>query len=789
MAGIKREILNWVPSGNRAAWRDSEFGCRGKDYTLVQFIQGADRWYLGVDGKQSDTSKTIPWGIDPTLVGGVGKWGNPQPTQPVRPDRRSLRGDKVGSLRLTPTKNGLDILVKELEFEADDAFDFWPGNLGPEGDVKVATTMLAFLEINEEAFDVQVIVNWQHEGEWTSSLEFDWGDEGDADCDPCKQHNPPDDCDDTPRPPSYDPNDIVGPGGFGPEYWISPDQTFHYTVRFENDAQKALAPAQIVRITHPLSTNLDLRTFRLGVMGFGTNLVEVPSDRTFYQTRLNLTNSLGVLLDISASLDLANGEVTWEFFSIDPETGDQPFDPFLGFLPPNTNGIIGQGFVTYTIRPKAGIASGDIINAEARIFFDYNEPMDTPRIFNTVDTGLPTSTVLPLAAITNRNIFPVRWVGNDGYGGAGVGGFDVYVSKDAGPWTLWLANTPYWEQLFVGECGHTYAFRSVARDNVGHVEAALVAAQASISILPNTAPTLEAITNRLIAVGEHLVITNLATDLDLPAQALTFSLDAGAPAGMTIDPQTGVLTWIPACVQGNSVNPVTVRVTDDGCGSESAARSFTLAVTECLYAALGNTVTPIGGDGCVPVHLESSDGLTNLSFVIEVPPGRFTNFAAYASAPEVEQVELEMLTDTQALVMVSAYAGQEMRGPAQVAQVCFTLLPVQASAFVLVEITDIVGLRTDGTPVGNTSGRAGRVAVVGQEPLLEAVLNTNRTPALIVYGLPGAINHLESRQTLDGLSSWADWGSPVTIPTNALWNVVEPVVVEDATLFIRAWRE
>ena len=82
----------------------------------------------------------------------------------------------------------------------------------------------------------------------------------------------------------------------------------------------------------------------------------------------------------------------------------------------SADGISGQGFVTYTI-----------------------------------DASLPVSSVLPLPATTNRNVFTVRWAGADAVGGAGLGGFDIYVSDNGGPWRLWLANTPYWEQLFVGE--------------------------------------------------------------------------------------------------------------------------------------------------------------------------------------------------------------------------------------------------------------------------------------------------------------------------------------------------
>jgi hypothetical protein len=513
-------------------------------------------------------------------------------------------------------------------------------------------------------------------------------------------------------------------------------------------------------------------------------LVEVPLDRSFYQTRLDLLDSLGVVLDIHAALDLERGEVTWEFFSLDPETGGFPFNPFLGFLPPNTNGIIGQGFVTYTIRPKPGIAQGGIINAEARIFFDSNEPMDTPRIFNTVDASQPTSTVRPLPASTNRNVFSGQWVGTDASGGSGIGGFDVYVSVDDGPWRLWLANTPYWEQLFVGECGHTYAFYSVARDNVGHVEAALPAVQAQIFVLPNSPPLLEPLNDRVVAVGERRSITNVATDLDAPAQGLSFSLEA-APAGMTIGAASGVRQWQPLCVQGHSVNWVTVRVTDDGCGFLKSTQRFAVTVTDCLQTALGRTVAAMDSNGCLAVHLESSDNLTNLTVTIQVPPGRFTNFTATPSAPEVCSARVVSQDATQAVLVLTACPGQMLRGPKQVADLCFRLVAPQASAFLPLEVVNILGQRENGTPVGNTAGRAGRAVAVGEEPLLEASRDASGQTLLSLYALPGSPNILEYTEHLSEAPSWTF--ERQVVMTN-LSHVIPPGCTNNCSLFFRAQR-
>src|SRR5437867_12602269 len=55
----------------------------------------------------------------------------------------------------------------------------------------------------------------------------------------------------------------------------------------------------------------------------------------------------------------------------------------------------------------------------------------------------------------------------------------------------------------------------------------------------NSAPVLTVPTNRTIDEMTTFVATNTASDSDLPANALTFSL-VSAPNGVNLDPRTGV---------------------------------------------------------------------------------------------------------------------------------------------------------------------------------------------------------------------------------------------------------
>src|SRR5213078_1650783 len=99
----------------------------------------------------------------------------------------------------------------------------------------------------------------------------------------------------------------------------------------------------------------------------------------------------------------------------------------------------------------------------------------------------------------------------------------------------------------------------------------------------NSAPVLTVPANRTIAELSTLVVTKTATDADLPANALTFSLVSG-PAGVSVNPTTGVLTWSPMESQGPSTNLITVNVTDNGVPALSDSKSFTVVVTEANSA-------------------------------------------------------------------------------------------------------------------------------------------------------------------------------------------------------------
>ena len=105
------------------------------------------------------------------------------------------------------------------------------------------------------------------------------------------------------------------------------------------------------------------------------------------------------------------------------------------------------------------------------------------------------------------------------------------------------------------------------------------------AVAPNTPPTLAAITNRTVIAGTTINFTNSASDTNIPAQTLTFSLQGGA-AGSSLNSSNGIFNWRPTIAQSPSTNPMSFIVTDNGTPTMSATQSFTVFVTRPITPTL-----------------------------------------------------------------------------------------------------------------------------------------------------------------------------------------------------------
>jgi glucuronoarabinoxylan endo-1,4-beta-xylanase len=94
----------------------------------------------------------------------------------------------------------------------------------------------------------------------------------------------------------------------------------------------------------------------------------------------------------------------------------------------------------------------------------------------------------------------------------------------------------------------------------------------------NTPPTIAAVSNQTANVGVTLLVTNTASDSDLPPQTLTFSAANTLPANAAINSSNGVFSWRPLVSQANSTNLIEIQVTDNGSPNLSATNSFEVFV-------------------------------------------------------------------------------------------------------------------------------------------------------------------------------------------------------------------
>src|SRR5262249_18902599 len=285
---------------------------------------------------------------------------------------------------------------------------------------------------------------------------------------------------------SLDPNELLGPGGFGPPRFVAPGTLFPYRIDFENEAD-ATAPAQRVTVTDQLNANLDWNTFQFTEVGFGDTLLIIPDGVRHYQTSVSMTyNGQTFDVRIELGLDPFTGVVTAVFESIDPNT-ELPPDVLTGFLPPEDGTGRGKGYFSYTVLPKAGLPTGTEVRNVALITFDVNPSIRTDQAdphdpsmgvdpnrqaLNTIDAGAPTSSVTALPPTLPAPALTVHWSGQADPAGSGIAAYDVFVSDDGGPFTAFLTGTAQTAATFTGQRGHTYRFFSRATDHVGNVEAA-----------------------------------------------------------------------------------------------------------------------------------------------------------------------------------------------------------------------------------------------------------------------------------------------------------------------------
>jgi beta-glucanase (GH16 family) len=243
--------------------------------------------------------------------------------------------------------------------------------------------------------------------------------------------------------------------------------------------------------------------------------------------------------------------------------------PYLTIASPTTTGYTNSGLVNGTtyyyvvsqVNPVAESTNSTQVSAT---------PVCTP-------PAAPAG----LTATAGDSLVSLRWNTS-----SGATGYNVKRSLvNGGPYTLMsggLTDTNCTDSVVTN--GTTYYY-VVSAINAGCESTNSIQASATPINLTNHPPVLAAISDQTIMAGRTLLVTNSASDSDIPAQTLTFSL-LTAPANAAINSSNGVFIWRPTMAQSPSTQTVAVVVSDNGTPIMSATQSFTATVTNPVVPAL-----------------------------------------------------------------------------------------------------------------------------------------------------------------------------------------------------------
>ena len=139
---------------------------------------------------------------------------------------------------------------------------------------------------------------------------------------------------------SYDPNDkLVTPEGIGDEKAVPLNTPLTYTIRFQNTGTDT---AFNVNILDTLNANLDVGTLSIVAASHPVNLeLRSPNEAIFHFENILLPDS-------------------------------------------HTNESGSNGFIKYSILPKANLHENTVITNKANIYFDFNPPVATNEVKNTL---------------------------------------------------------------------------------------------------------------------------------------------------------------------------------------------------------------------------------------------------------------------------------------------------------------------------------------------------------------------------------------------------------------------
>ena len=202
-----------------------------------------------------------------------------------------------------------------------------------------------------------------------------------------------------------------------------------------------------------------------------------------------------------------------------------------------------------------------------------------------------------------------------------------------------------------------------------------------------------------------------------------------------------------------------------------------------VILGFGSNVVQAGGMGVIPIQLTAPVSLTNVQFTLNLPVNDFTTFFIDDNSSLVGSTLFRFLSPSNLQLGFTAAPGQAFLGSQQIAQLSFLTVPGQSSSFVRLAPQSLQGINADGSSPSGFLVSAGRLVIVGPQPLLDSTLDSNGVRNLVLYGLPGDSYQIQSATVLPGSNAWTD---VVRVPMTNLAAVVSGLDSTPPAIFYRA---
>ncbi len=243
---------------------------------------------------------------------------------------------------------------------------------------------------------------------------------------------------------SWDPNEMVGPAGYGDRNFVASLPELNYTILFENK-KEATAPAYQVQIIDTLSAVFDPETVQF---------LETSHSGPSYNWKMERNGNI----------------LKWDIEGIE--------------LVPNVTPPQGEGYVRFSVKPKAGLPSGTVIENRATIIFDMNAPITTNTWENILDMQAPVTAMANISYTPGDKQVTITGQASDNQNGSGIGRYELYASADAAPFLF--AGESYDGSFSFPVSDSTkiqYRFYILATDNVDNAESQIPALSALNTLL------------------------------------------------------------------------------------------------------------------------------------------------------------------------------------------------------------------------------------------------------------------------------------------------------------------